>query len=458
MGAGPPSGEHCRIAKEHLKEGRVDEALASARQAIAANPQDADAYLVLGIGLCRNGLLPDGVAALQSAVRLRPESKAAQQNLGTACEATGAWEEALVAWRALAKLDPSNTKAQAGTHRAMAKLIEQGKPVPPEPGGAAPEAGSADHWDALIDEGPRPGRPSEPLAPWETPPAPPGAPPPGYPPQGPGPLPRPVAQGDDPGGWSLENVLSIVTEPVSFFDSLRGYRGFAAPITFFMVAVAIGLGFQTVFGAITLLRSPHGAGGGQAYGLGAMVGVLCVTAVVAIPLAAGLQFVAAAIYHVCLLMFGPKGDYPATFRACVYSVVPGLLVGVVGGLIQAAVPALAVVAMLLSLAATPWTIAVMVIGFSRLHEIEWWKGLIAALIPTVAFTVVFCLCMGSLLAKSGLSWRNLTPTGIQRGAPTQMMNGPSFDGPQFDPSFGPPSGMGPGQPPGFPSGPPGGWR
>lgn len=448
MGAGSTGQNHSQAARELLRDNRTDEALAEARLAVAANGRDGDAYLVLGLAQCRKGLLADGVASLHVAASLKPESRSAHQNLALASEATGAWEQALLSWRALAGLDPSSDKAQAGIHRASAKLLEEGKAIPPEPEPEQALASGGD-WDALADEGPARAHqynPGDPFAP--PPPPPPGTPlPPAYgPPQG-----RSTRGGtEDPGHWSPETLLQIIAQPRAFFEEMRGHVTIGPPVMFVCINLALIIAIQA--GGTLLGAKLHGGPASQlgARGWGMMCGGMCIGTIIGVPVALGLSFLGAAIYHLCMMIFGARGGFASTFRALAYSQVPSLISSVIAGVAAVISPMLAPLAMVTNFALGGWGLALFVIALSTLHETEWWQALIAALIPTAVAVFLTFVLVSAMLAKAGLNIRNLTPTGIRRGTPAPMA--PMMPGP---------SGQMPGMPPGGmqpPPNMPGGWQ
>jgi tetratricopeptide (TPR) repeat protein len=129
-----------RIAREHYQAGRVPEAAAAYRQAIAADercaqawhnlgilavhngrndeavrcalrvveldPRNAEAHYALGFALAQQRQRDAAVASYRTAVQLKPDFAIAYNNLGDALEELGQHEEALESYRRALKLNP----------------------------------------------------------------------------------------------------------------------------------------------------------------------------------------------------------------------------------------------------------------------------------------------------------------------------------------------------------------
>lgn len=115
-------------AKQHLKDGRLEEAVASARKAVAVAPASGEAQFVLGAALCKQGHFDEGIVALAAAVESNPRSPAGWFNLALAYERAERWHSALQAWHEVLHLDPRNEKARA----AIARVAPHATDTPPE--------------------------------------------------------------------------------------------------------------------------------------------------------------------------------------------------------------------------------------------------------------------------------------------------------------------------------------
>lgn len=96
-----PSNARARVAIGNalLSIGRLEDALASFREAIRIRPDDADAHAALGMGLARAGDLLAAVAAYESAIRIEPRHAKAHFNLANAFQRQSRFEDAVAAYR-----------------------------------------------------------------------------------------------------------------------------------------------------------------------------------------------------------------------------------------------------------------------------------------------------------------------------------------------------------------------
>ncbi len=90
-----------RAAKDYLKhglieatEGRHEAAIRSFQQAIALDPQNAEAYSLYGSSLAKVGKLVEAEAALRKAVTLKPDYREGWYYLGLFLEERGKKKEA----------------------------------------------------------------------------------------------------------------------------------------------------------------------------------------------------------------------------------------------------------------------------------------------------------------------------------------------------------------------------
>jgi CheY-like chemotaxis protein len=81
-----------------LRAGRVDEAVATLREAAAKDDLSAEAHYYLGVALARQGLLFEAAAAFARAAELRPDVDAAHQVLAQVYEQLGFMTSARQAW------------------------------------------------------------------------------------------------------------------------------------------------------------------------------------------------------------------------------------------------------------------------------------------------------------------------------------------------------------------------
>jgi tetratricopeptide (TPR) repeat protein len=102
--------------------GRLDEAEAAFREAVAADPGDAVAHLNLGSALAGQGRLDEALAELREAIRLEPGSARAHYNLGTLFASLGRDSEAVAEHREALALDPAYRSARLNLANALLRL------------------------------------------------------------------------------------------------------------------------------------------------------------------------------------------------------------------------------------------------------------------------------------------------------------------------------------------------
>ena len=125
------------------KQGRLAEAAAEFRRAIAAKPDYADAYNNLGIVLSEQGQLDEAIAQYQRALELRPAYANAHNNLGLALSQKGQPEAALNHLARATSLQPDYADAHynlaqalAGAGRVEEAIAEYRRTLALQPGSA----------------------------------------------------------------------------------------------------------------------------------------------------------------------------------------------------------------------------------------------------------------------------------------------------------------------------------
>jgi len=89
------------MAREHLSDayldkGRLDDAVAQARQALAVQPESADAHATLGAALARKGELDEAIVHLHSALQSNPKLLRAHYNLANVWLQKGDIDQAIM--------------------------------------------------------------------------------------------------------------------------------------------------------------------------------------------------------------------------------------------------------------------------------------------------------------------------------------------------------------------------
>jgi protein O-GlcNAc transferase len=115
---------HNNLAYSLHEQGRLDEAVASLRQAIRLKPDFASAHNNLGNALHEQGRLDEAVACLRQAIRLQPDFAEAHKNLGAVLRDLGNLDEAVVCYQEALRFKP----AFVGAHNNLGNALkDQGR-------------------------------------------------------------------------------------------------------------------------------------------------------------------------------------------------------------------------------------------------------------------------------------------------------------------------------------------
>ncbi len=117
-----------RVAEgaDHLRAGRVDEAVATFRDVLRSHPDNVDAMRYLGIAYWRGKKRPgDAEAWLRRATSVAPDFAAAWMSLGLVLLDNGKPNDAIAAYRRAVELAPDNAGAWAGAGNAHAQAGQQ---------------------------------------------------------------------------------------------------------------------------------------------------------------------------------------------------------------------------------------------------------------------------------------------------------------------------------------------
>lgn len=109
------------------REGRLQEALAAYREALARSPDDVDALNLLGTALLQLGEAESAVRHLERASRGRRNDPHVLANLAQAYSALGRHEEACAAYRKAGRLDPHEAQFPLGAAVALARQGRMGE-------------------------------------------------------------------------------------------------------------------------------------------------------------------------------------------------------------------------------------------------------------------------------------------------------------------------------------------
>jgi hypothetical protein len=183
-------------------------------------------------------------------------------------------------------------------------------------------------------------------------------------------------------------MMMIVGSPSLAFTRMKQYGGLGGPIMFAIwgLAMPVALAICLLIPLAIIIAIGAGNEGGAALGAGVGIGVvlaIIVGLVIYVLLIATLgALIAAAIYHLCLLMVGgARQGFETTFRVVSFAqggTAPiGMLLGLIpyiGGLIHLV-----------------WIIVILINGLAKAHEIPTGKAALAVLLP---FGLMMLLCMG----------------------------------------------------------------
>jgi tetratricopeptide (TPR) repeat protein len=119
--------ERLSTAREHLEAGRFDACAAVCRSVLDADPDDADALVLLGASLGALGRLDEAISHLEQAIRTRPDHSEARQELcrllrtqGLSLAVQGLIEEAIDAFGQAVMADPADAAAYTDLSHVLA--------------------------------------------------------------------------------------------------------------------------------------------------------------------------------------------------------------------------------------------------------------------------------------------------------------------------------------------------
>ncbi|MBD3175327.1 MAG: hypothetical protein GF320_09105, partial [Armatimonadia bacterium] len=258
---------------------------------------------------------------------------------------------------------------------------------------------------------------------------------PGQPPP-PGTMPPPVTGpgtygggpvGEDPGGWTPENIKMIVASPAEFFAMQAGHTDLGKPIGFLAINMVLLVAASTLG---QMLSMPLGGGLGGIGGLsmgGMMLGLIC-GSIIIVPLAIAATFLNAGILHLFVMMFGGTGGYNATFRVAVYVTVPSVLVALPAGLLEGFGPPLTHIASALQLGCYVWATVLTVIAFMHVHEMTMGRAIGAAVLPyliLIGFIVlVVVMVFGAAFSSGAFGSGGIPGLPFPTGGPGPSPGGP----------------------------------
>ena len=126
LGADPDNADALsRLGAACLMLGQFSEAATNFQKALRLRPHQAEGYKNLGIALARQGNLVEAVASFQQALQLKPDLADVQLNLGNALREQGQLDEAVARYQQALRLEPDSPEAH---HNLGIALERQGRP------------------------------------------------------------------------------------------------------------------------------------------------------------------------------------------------------------------------------------------------------------------------------------------------------------------------------------------
>jgi hypothetical protein len=198
----------------------------------------------------------------------------------------------------------------------------------------------------------------------------------------------------------IETSKQVITAPSSFFQRMPVVGGIPSPMLYGVIAGYLGLAFQTVYS--TVLQTVFGtsflnlARGEEHQALGLLqggLGLLFQLVIGPIQVIIGL-FLATAVYHVMLLVFGgARKGFEATFGVVCYAQAASML-GVVP---------------VCGFLAGFYVVVLNIIGLSEAHGISGGKAAAAVLVPILLVCCCCALGLGVLFGGMASIFSQLQP-------------------------------------------------
>src|SRR5215510_5750661 len=110
---GPPPTQLLATAVRLHQAGQLVAAEACYRQALAAQPNLAEAHSNLGLALTGQGKFDEAIAACRRAIGIKPVLAGAHSNLGNALTGQGKFDEGIAAYRQAIGIKPDFAEANS---------------------------------------------------------------------------------------------------------------------------------------------------------------------------------------------------------------------------------------------------------------------------------------------------------------------------------------------------------
>jgi hypothetical protein len=167
----------------------------------------------------------------------------------------------------------------------------------------------------------------------------------------------------------IETLQMVLSRPSEAFTAMKREGGVGEPLFYAVIGGTFGavfaFGYNFAFRSLALFPTRHNAFDNMIGGVGLIFLLILAPLLIVIG-----TFIAAAIYHVCLMIVGgAKQSFETTFRVICFgggSVSPLLVIPFCGGLVVLV-----------------WKIIVYSIGFARAHETDTGRAVVAVLLPLI---------------------------------------------------------------------------
>ena len=180
----------------------------------------------------------------------------------------------------------------------------------------------------------------------------------------------------------VQTVREVLLNPVGFFRGIRRQGDFVNPLIFAIICALVSGVIGGILGFLISLATGNGIGSS----LASLVGTILFTPIFT---AIGL-FIAAAIYHLLVLLLGGPSHqgYEATFRVVAYASVLQLFswLGVIP-----------ILGALVLIAIAVYNVVLSVLGIREIHGTTTGRAVAIVLIPVVVVTLLLVLIFGAVL-------------------------------------------------------------
>ena len=190
----------------------------------------------------------------------------------------------------------------------------------------------------------------------------------------------------------LSKLKSILTSPSKFFEEIKTEPGYGPPIKYMLILGVLIIVVQMISQISSSVSAILG------------FGVILILAPVILGLILFVSVVSSAIYHIIGKIFGIKRGFLETYKATVYGFTPYFIIQALSKLPfydDLLIVNIYLGSFQLNIFSI-WALTLVAIGLSKLHEIEFSKGLAIVYIPVIVGLLIAILLFASLLHFAGL--------------------------------------------------------